>query len=131
MFVEKHQARPRERERAVPLIITNCGRNWEVGRKNRWEVGGWPPKQVETGRMGRLPHTPELFNVSHFALDAAMQLSYKGNTTHITAAATEVVDKIVFYHHTHDPTVEMLYRRHLEEPYHHFIVGASRQTKIR
>ena len=48
---------------------------------------------------------------------------------HIEAAATEVVDKIVSYHHTHDPTVEMLYRHHLEEPCHHFIVGTSRQTK--
>ena len=81
--------------------------------------------------MGRLPHTPELFNVSHFTLGAAMQLSYKGNITHIEAAATEVVDKRVSYHHKHDPTVEMLYRRHVEEPCHHSIVGTSRQTKIK
>ena len=92
-------------------------------------MGGWPPKQVEAGRMGRLPHTPQLLDVSHFALDAAMQLSYKG-TSHNEAAAAKVVDNRVSYHHRHDPTVEMLYRRHLEEPCHHFIVGTSRQTTM-
>ena len=58
--------------------------------------------------MGRLLNTPHLLYVSHLELDAAMQLSYKGNLKHTEAAVTEVVDNRASYHHTHDPTVEML-----------------------
>ena len=36
--------------------IGGVGGRWDVDSQNRWETGGWPPKQMEGGDPATTPH---------------------------------------------------------------------------
>ena len=35
-------------------LVSKIDGRWEVGLKNRWEVGGWPKNRWEVGLLNRL-----------------------------------------------------------------------------
>ena len=47
---------------------------WEVGPKNRWEMGGWLPKQVGHGSLRPLPYP--LTNTAHLTDNKPSNLSH-------------------------------------------------------